>query len=317
MPLIGSENGTKMMPKHFLQLKDFSRDELDYLFLRTRWIKERFKRYEIYQPLRDRTLAMVFEKASTRTRVSFEAGMNQLGGIAINLNRGDTQLSRGEPIEDLAQVISRMVDIVMIRTFEQTIIERFAAHSRVPVINGLTNEYHPCQILADIYTYIEHRGSLQGRTVAWIGDSNNMCNTWLQAAAIFDFNVHVSTPPGYEVDPACADAGDGRHFESFADPVAACQGADLVTTDVWTSMGFEAENEERKRAFADWMVDAEMMAQATPEALFMHCLPAHRGEEVAAEVIDGPQSVVWDEAENRMHAQKALLEYLVCGRINA
>jgi ornithine carbamoyltransferase len=305
-----------MMPKHFLQLKDFSRDELDYLFLRTRWIKERFKRYEIYQPLRDRTLAMVFEKASTRTRVSFEAGMNQLGGIAINLNRGDTQLSRGEPIEDLAQVISRMVDIVMIRTFEQTIIERFAAHSRVPVINGLTNEYHPCQILADIYTYIEHRGSLQGRTVAWIGDSNNMCNTWLQAAAIFDFKLHASAPPGYEVDPACADAGDGRHFESFADPVAACRGAALVTTDVWTSMGFEAENEERKRAFADWMVDAEMMAQAMPDALFMHCLPAHRGEEVAAEVIDGAQSVVWDEAENRMHAQKALLEYLVCGRVS-
>jgi ornithine carbamoyltransferase len=305
-----------MKPKHFLQLKDFSRDELDYLFLRTRWIKDRFKRYEIYQPLRDRTLAMVFEKASTRTRVSFEAGMNQLGGIAINLNRGDTQLSRGEPIEDLAQVISRMVDIVMIRTFEQTIIERFAAHSRVPVINGLTNEYHPCQILADIYTYIEHRGSLQGKTIAWIGDSNNMCNTWLQAAAIFDFKVHVSTPPGYEIDPACPDAGDGHHLESFADPVAACRGASLVTTDVWTSMGFEAENEERKRAFADWMVDAEMMAQARPDALFMHCLPAHRGEEVAAEVIDGPQSVVWDEAENRMHAQKALLEYLVCGRIN-
>jgi ornithine carbamoyltransferase len=192
-----------MKPNHFLQLKDFSRDELDYLFLRTRWIKDRFKRYEIYQPLRDRTLAMVFEKASTRTRVSFEAGMNQLGGIAINLNRGDTQLSRGEPIEDLARVISRMVDIVMIRTFEQTLIERFAAHSRVPVINGLTNEYHPCQILADIYTYIEHRGSLQGKTIAWIGDSNNMCNTWLQAAAIFDFKVHVSTPPGYEIDPAC------------------------------------------------------------------------------------------------------------------
>jgi ornithine carbamoyltransferase len=305
-----------MKPKHFLQLKDFSRDELDYLFLRTRWIKDRFKRYEIYQPLRDRTLAMVFEKASTRTRVSFEAGMNQLGGIAINLNRGDTQLSRGEPIEDLARVISRMVDIVMIRTFEQTLIERFAAHSRVPVINGLTNEYHPCQILADIYTYIEHRGSLQGKTIAWIGDSNNMCNTWLQAAAIFDFKVHVSTPPGYEIDPACPDAGDGHHLESFADPVAACRDASLVTTDVWTSMGFEAENEERKRAFTDWMVDAEMMAQAKPDALFMHCLPAHRGEEVAAEVIDGPQSLVWDEAENRMHTQKALLEYLVCGRID-
>jgi ornithine carbamoyltransferase len=302
-----------MTPKHFLQLSDFSREELDYLFERTRWIKERFKRYEIYQPLRDRTLAMVFEKASTRTRVSFEAGMNQLGGIAINLNRGDTQLSRGEPIEDLARVVSRMVDIVMIRTFEQTLIERFAAHSRVPVINGLTNEYHPCQILADIYTYIEHRGSLQGKTIAWIGDSNNMCNTWLQAAAIFDFKVHVSTPPGYEIDPACPDAGDGRHFESFTDPVTACRGANLVTTDVWTSMGFEAENEERKRAFADWMVDAEMMAQARPDALFMHCLPAHRGEEVDADVIDGPQSVVWDEAENRLHAQKALLEYLVCG----
>ena len=305
-----------METKHFLQLSDFSRDELDYLFERTRWIKERFKRFEIYQPLRDRTLAMVFEKASTRTRVSFEAGMNQLGGIAINLNRGDTQLSRGEPIEDLARVISRMVDVVMIRTFEQAIIERFAAHSRVPVINGLTNEYHPCQILADIYTYIEHRGSLEGKTVAWIGDSNNVCYTWLQAATIFGFRVHVSTPAGYEVDPRRPDVPGAGHFEAFADPVAACRGASLVTTDVWTSMGFEAENDARKRAFADWMVDAEMMAQARPDALFMHCLPAHRGEEVAAEVIDGPQSVVWDEAENRLHAQKALLEYLVCGRVD-
>ncbi len=306
-----------MVPKHFLQFSDFSRDELAYLFDRTRWIKERFKRYEIYQPLRDRTLAMVFEKASTRTRVSFEAGMNQLGGIAINLNRGDTQLSRGEPIEDLARVISRMVDVVMIRTFEQAIIERFAAHSRVPVINGLTNEYHPCQILADIYTYVEHRGSIVGKTVAWIGDSNNVCRTWLQAATIFDFKVRVSAPPGYEVDLAFAAGYDARHLESFADPVTACRGADLVTTDVWTSMGFEAQNEERARAFAGWKVDARMMRAAKPDALFMHCLPAHRGEEVAAEVIDGPQSVVWDEAENRLHAQKALLEYLVCGRINS
>ena len=305
-----------MSPKHFLQVKDFSRDEFDYLFERTRWIKDRFKRYELYQPLRDRTLAMVFEKASTRTRVSFEAGMNQLGGIAINLNRGDTQLSRGEPIEDLARVISRMVDVVMIRTFEQAIIERFAEHSRVPVINGLTNEYHPCQILADIYTYVEHRGSIRGKTVAWIGDSNNVCNTWLQAAVIFGFNVRVSTPPGYEVEPAHAGIEDTSRFESFADPLIACRGADLVTTDVWTSMGFEAENEERRRAFAQWQVDAEMMAQAKPDVLFMHCLPAHRGEEVAAEVIDGPQSVVWDEAENRLHAQKALLEYLVNGRVS-
>ena len=305
-----------MAPKHFLQLKDFSRDELAYLFERTRWIKDRFKRYEIYQPLRDRTLAMVFEKASTRTRVSFEAGMNQLGGIAINLNRGDTQLGRGEPIEDVARVISRMVDVVMIRTFEQTIIERFAAHSRVPVINGLTNEYHPCQILADVYTYIEHRGSIQGKTVAWIGDSNNVCNTWLQAALLFDFNVHVSTPPGYEVEHERAGIFDTSRLQSFTDPMQACRGADLVTTDVWTSMGFEAENAERQRAFAQWEVDQEMMAKAKPDALFMHCLPAHRGEEVAAAVIDGPQSVVWDEAENRLHAQKALLEYLVCGRVS-
>ncbi len=302
-------------PKHFLQFGDFTGEEFDHLFARTRWIKDRFKRYELYQPLRDRTLAMVFEKASTRTRVSFEAGMNQLGGIAINLNRGDTQLSRGEPIEDVARVISRMVDVVMIRTFEQTIIERFAAHSRVPVINGLTNEYHPCQILADIYTYVEYRGSIRGRTVAWIGDSNNMLYTWLQAASVLDFRVQVSTPPGYVVDAERARADAGR-FEAFGDPQDACRGADLVTTDVWTSMGFEAENEARKRDFAAWCVDGSMMRGAKPDALFMHCLPAHRGEEVTAEVIDGPQSVVWDEAENRLHAQKALLEYLVCGRVN-
>jgi ornithine carbamoyltransferase len=303
-------------PSHFLQFSDFSRDEFAHLFERTRWIKDRFKRYELYQPLRDRTLAMVFEKASTRTRVSFEAGMFQLGGIAINLNRGDTQLSRGEPIEDVARVISRMVDVVMIRTFEQAIIERFAAHSRVPVINGLTNEYHPCQILADIYTYVEHRGTIAGRTVAWVGDGNNVCNTWLQAAAILGFTVHVSTPPGYAVDEAMG-APYRDHFREFADPMDACRGADLVTTDVWTSMGFEEENDVRMRAFADWMVDADMMRQAKPDALFMHCLPAHRGEEVAADVIDGPQSVVWDEAENRLHAQKALLEYVICGRVEA
>src|SRR5438876_6066457 len=302
-------------PKHFLQFKDFSQDEFRWLFDRTRWIKDRFKRYEIYQPLRDRTLAMVFEKASTRTRVSFEAGMNQLGGIAINLNRGDTQLSRGEPIEDVARVISRMVDVVMIRTFEQVIIERFAANSRVPVINGLTNEFHPCQILADIYTYIEHRGPIRGKTVAWIGDSNNVCNTWLQAARILDFTVHLSSPPGYEVEPERAGIFDTSRLQSFADPMQAWRGADPVTTDVWTSMGFEAENEERKRDFEDWQVDAEMMKAAKKNALFMHCLPAHRGEEVAAAVIDGPQSVVWDEAENRLHTQKALMEFLLLGKV--
>ena len=203
----------------------------------------------------------------------------------------------------------------MIRTFEQEIIERFAANSRVPVINGLTNEYHPCQILADIYTFIEHRGSIKGKTVAWIGDSNNVCNTWLQAAEIFGFNVHVSTPPGYEVEPERAGLYGTDHYEEFADPMEAARNAHLVTTDVWTSMGFEDENEERRRDFHDWQVDAEMMSVAAKDAVFMHCLPAHRGEEVSADVIDGTQSVVWDEAENRLHTQKALMEYLVLGKV--
>ncbi len=299
--------------QHFLQFRDLDAQQYSYLFERAARIKAYFKNDEMYHPLVDRTLAMIFEKQSTRTRLSFEAGMHQLGGAAIYLNTRDTQLGRGEPVEDAAQVISRMVDIVMIRTFEQDIIERFAAHSRVPVINGLTNEYHPCQIMADIFTYIERHGSIQGKTVAWVGDSNNMCNTWLQAAVVLDFNVHVSTPPGYEVEPERAGLYDTTHYEQFDDPMEACRDAHLVTTDVWTSMGFEAENEERKRDFQDWQVDADMMRVARSDALFMHCLPAHRGEEVTAEVIDGPQSVVWDEAENRLHVQKALMEYLLLG----
>ena len=217
--------------KHYLQFKDFTREEYDYVFARAKWIKDKFKRYEPYHPLFDRTLVMIFEKASTRTRLSFEAGMHQLGGSAIYLNTRDSQLGRGEPVEDAGQVISRMSDLVMIRTFEQDIVERFAANSRVPVINGLTNEYHPCQILADILTFIEHRGSIRGKTVAWIGDSNNMCNTWLQAAEVLDFNVHVSTPPGYEVEPERAGLFGTNHFEQFADPMEACKGADLVTTN--------------------------------------------------------------------------------------
>lgn len=302
-------------PRHFLEFRDFTRKEFDYLFERTRWIKNEFKSYRQYWPLVDRTLVMIFEKASTRTRLSFEAGMQQLGGSAIYLNTRDSQLGRGEPVEDAAQVMSRMSDIVMIRTFEQDVVVRFAANSRVPIINGLTNEYHPCQILADIYTFIEHRGDIQGKTVAWIGDSNNVCNTWLQAAEVFGFKVNVSTPPGYEVEPERAGI-HGTNFESFSDPMDAARGADLVTTDVWTSMGFEAENEERLRDFADWQVDADMMKVAGPNALFMHCLPAHRGEEVAAEVIDGSHSVVWDEAENRLHTQKALMEFLLLGCVN-
>ncbi len=305
-----------MTIRHYLQFNDLSCEDYAHLFGRMQRIKDKFKRYVAYQPLVDRTLAMVFEKASTRTRVSFEAGMYQMGGSVINLTTGDSQLGRAEPIEDTARVISRMVDLVMIRTFEQTRIETFAANSRVPVINGLTNEYHPCQILADIFTYIEQRGSIEGATVAWIGDSNNVCNTWLQAAETLNFTVHVSTPPGYEVEPERAGLVDAQHYREFANPMAACRGADLVTTDVWTSMGFEAENESRQKDFAAWRVSDRLMAAAKPTALFMHCLPAHRGEEVDASVIDGPQSVVWDEAENRLHAQKALMEFLVLGRIH-
>jgi ornithine carbamoyltransferase len=303
------------LPRHYLQFKDFRAEEYAYLLERTAIIKKRFKNYEKYTPLVDRTLAMIFEKASTRTRVSFEAGMYQMGGSVVNLTSGDSQLGRAEPVEDTARVISRMVDLVMIRTFEQDKLERFAAHSRVPVINGLTNEYHPCQILADIYTYIEHRGDLEGKVVAWVGDGNNMANTWLQAAEVLGFTVHVSTPGGYEVDPQVAGVRDASCYKVFDHPMDACAGAHLVTTDVWTSMGYEAENEARRKAFIDWCVDADMMAAAQRDVLFMHCLPAHRGEEVEAEVIDGPQSVVWDEAENRMHVQKALMEYLLLGRI--
>ncbi|WP_024539983.1 ornithine carbamoyltransferase [Comamonas badia] len=305
--------------KHYLQFSDFSADDYAYLFERTAIIKRKFKSYEKYHPLVDRTLAMIFEKASTRTRVSFEAGMGQLGGTVVNLTSTDSQLGRSESIEDTARVISRMTDIVMIRTFGQERLERFAEYSRVPVINGLTNEFHPCQIMADLFTFIEHRGSIAGKVVTWVGDGNNMANTWLQAADLLGFTVHLSTPSGYEVDEKLAfGARQPRAgcYKIFKDPMQACAGADLVTTDVWTSMGYEAENEARRKAFADWCVDEKMMAAAKPDALFMHCLPAHRGEEVTAEVIDGAQSVVWDEAENRMHVQKAVMEYLLLGRIS-
>ena len=304
-----------MPPKHFLQFKDLSLEEYDYLFERASRIKQAFKQYKPYRPLVDRTLAMIFDKNSTRTRLSFEAGMDQLGGSSIYLSTRDTQLGRGEPVEDAARVISRMVDIIMVRTYEHELLQRFADHSNVPVINGLTDEYHPCQILADIFTFIEYRGDIQGKTIAWIGDANNMCNTWLQAAEIFDFKIHVSTPPGYDIEPKQIGLRNTSHFEDFVSPHDAVKNVDLVTTDVWTSMGFEAEAEQRNADFAEFCVDAEMVALAKDNALFMHCLPAHRGEEVAAEVIDGPQSVVWDEAENRLHTQKALLEYLLMGKV--
>ncbi len=308
--------------KHYLQFNDLTADEYQHVFARATEIKRKFKAYEKYHPLADRTLAMIFEKASTRTRVSFEAGMYQLGGSVVHLTTEGSQLGRSEPIEDSAKVISRMVDLVMIRTFEQTKLEAFASCSRVPVINGLTNEFHPCQIMADIFTFEEQRGPIKGKTVAWVGDGNNMANTWLQAATLLGFKVNVSTPSGYEIDPALlAKSGISpsilctSSYQFYSDPLAACQGAHMVTTDVWTSMGFEAENEARKIAFANWCVSSTMMQAAQSDALFMHCLPAHRGEEVSAEVIDGPQSAVWDEAENRMHVQKALMEYLLLGKV--
>ncbi len=299
--------------KHFLQFSDFTLAEFEYVIERAKIIKRKFKSYEIYHPLIDRTLVMVFEKNSTRTRLSFEAGMHQLGGAAIYLNTRDSQLGRGEPVEDAGQVMSRMCDIIMVRTFGQEIIERFAANSRVPVINGLTNEHHPCQVLADIFTFVEHRGSIVGKTVAWIGDANNMLYSWLQAAEVFGFHLNVSTPKGYDIDMSLVST---TRYTLFDNPSDACEGAHLVNTDVWTSMGYEKENAERMKAFDGFMVDAPKMARASADALFMHCLPAHRGEEVAAEVIDGPQSVVWDEAENRLHVQKALIEYLLLGEIS-
>ena len=301
--------------KHFLKLSDFTRDEYEYLFARSTHIKQLYKSYTTYHPLLDYMLAMVFEKQSTRTRVSFEAGIHQLGGSSINLTTGETQLGRGEPIEDVARIISRMVDLVMIRTFDQSIIERFAAFSRVPVINGLTNQFHPCQILADVFTFVEHRGSLTGKVVAWIGDGNNMCQTWIQAARLFDFELRVSTPQDYAFDATLMTSEETKNVRVFQDPKEAVSGADLVTTDVWTSMGYEAETERRQAVFGPFQVNTKLMQYASADALFMHCLPAHRGEEVTESVLEGPQSVVWDEAENRLHVQKALMEYLILGRV--
>jgi len=299
--------------RHFLALSDLAPDEARALLVRAGELKAMQGAGVDYRPLRHRTLGMIFEKASTRTRVSFEVGMVQLGGHALFLSPRDTQLGRGEPIEDTARVLSRMVDAVMIRTFEQETVERFAAHSQVPVINGLTNLMHPCQLLADMQTLYEHRGDIRGRRVAWVGDGYNMCNSYICAARVFDFELRIACPEGFDPDPGMlAMAGDRCRI--LRDPREAVEGADLVVTDVWTSMGHEEEQRDRAAAFAGFEVNEALMARAAQDALFMHCLPAHRGEEVSAGVIDGPQSVVWDEAENRLHAQKALLELLLVQR---
>ena len=297
-------------PRHLLTLLDMAAEELRYLIRRAIELKAMRYRGETYAPFPHKVLGMVFEKASTRTRISFGAGMAQLGGSSIFLSPRDTQLGRGEPIEDTARVLSSMVDIIMVRTYAHAKLERFAEFSTVPVINALTDYSHPCQLLADVQTYSEQRGDIQGKTVVWIGDGNNMCNTYIEAARQFDFQLRIAVPEGYEPDAAllksCAD-----RVKLYRDPLLAAKGADLLATDVWASMGQEEQRKQREQAFAGYQINAQVMAQAKPDALFLHCLPAHRGEEVSAEVIDGPQSKVWDEAENRLHVQKALIEYLL------
>ena len=299
-----------MAVRHFLTLHDLSRGELHGLIQRAIELKAMQKKGQVFEPLKNKVLGMVFEKSSTRTRVSFETGMAQFGGHAIFLSPRDTQLGRGEPIEDSARVLSRMVDMIMIRTFEHEKIELFSAHSRVPVINALTDMYHPCQLLADMQTYFEHRGDISGKTVAWIGDGNNMCHSYINAAMLFDFQLQIASPATYLPDATLLEKAKGNAL-LVESPQAAVKNADLVVTDVWSSMGQEEEQATRKAAFSEYQVTSVLMSLAKDDALFMHCLPAHRGEEVAAEVIDGSQSVVWDEAENRLHSQKALMELLL------
>lgn len=299
-----------MSVRHFLSFMDYSPEELIGLIHRGSELKDLRNRGVLYEPLKSRVLGMVFEKASTRTRLSFEAGMIQLGGQAIFLSPRDTQLGRGEPIGDSARVMSRMLDGVMIRTFAHATLTEFAAHSKVPVINGLSDDLHPCQLLADMQTFHEHRGSIQGKTVAWIGDGNNMCNSYIEAALKFDFQLRVACPEGYEPKAEfVALAGD--RLRVVRDPREAVAGAHLVSTDVWASMGQEDEAAARIALFRPYQVNAALLDGAADDVLFMHCLPAHRGEEISEELLDDPRSVAWDQAENRLHAQKALLELLI------
>lgn len=302
------------MHKNFLCLKDCSAEELNYLLRRAIKLKSRFKAGEVYRPFEGKVLAMLFEKASTRTRVSFEAGMAQLGGTSIYLNTSETQLKNEETIEDTARAVSHMVDLVMIRTGPHSRLEAFAKVSEVPVINGLTNDSHPCQVMSDIMSFIEKRGSIEGAVVTWIGDANNVLYSWLYSASILGFKVHISAPPGYSINPSQVPDNDDC-YDFFLSPEEAAEGADLVTTDNWRSCGYDENQAKRQSKSARWQVNEIVMKAAKPDALFMHCLPAFRGQEVSAEVIDGPQSVVWDEAENRLHFQKALMEYLLLGRI--
>ena len=299
-----------MAVRHFLTLLDLTPAELHQVLVRAAEFKQEHRQRTYVDRFKNHVLGMLFEKSSTRTRVSFEAGMAQMGGHAMFLAPKDIQLGRGEPIEDSARVMSSMVDIIMIRTFGHSRIERFAAFSSVPVINALTDDFHPCQVLADIQTFIEHRGSIQGKTVAWIGDGNNMCQTYIHAAQQFDFELRIACPEGFEPREDLVEANRKR-VVIVRDPKEAARDAHLLATDVWASMGHEHEINERRRAFAGYQISRELLTSAASDALVMHCLPAHRGEEIAAEVLDDPHSVIWDEAENRLHSQKALIEFLL------
>ena len=299
-----------MATQHFLTLMDFSPEELRTIIRRAITLKQERADGVDQRRYPGTVLGMIFAKSSTRTRVSFEAGMAQLGGHAMFLSPNDNQLGRGEPIEDSARVISSMVDVVMIRTFGHDIVERFAAHSSVPVINALTDSYHPCQLLADMQTWFERRGDIAGHRVCWVGDGNNMCQSYINAAAQFDFELTIACPPSFEPDAdLMSQHGQRVHVEH--DPVAAVRNTDLVVTDVWASMGQEEEQTAREGMFQPYQVNEELMAHANSDALYMHCLPAHRGEEISAGLMDNPDTVIWDEAENRLHAQKALLETLL------
>ena len=300
-----------MSLRHFTSLLDLSSEDFRHIIHRAAEIKNNHDRY--YQPLKGQVLAMIFEKSSTRTRISFETGMVHFGGNAIFLSPRDTQLGRGEPIQDSAKVISSMVDCIMLRTDKHETVTTFAQHSSVPVINGLTDLEHPCQLLADMQTYFEFRGDIKGKTVTWIGDGNNMCHSYIQTAVLLGFTLHIASPIGYQPLKQYSETA-GAHVKFFDSALEASKDSDLIVTDVWASMGQEEEQKLREIAFKDYQVDEAIMEVAHNDALFMHCLPAHRGEEVTARVIDGPQSVIFPEAENRLHAQKALLEFLLCNK---
>lgn len=300
-----------MVLRHFLTLNDLSSKELLQIIHRSIALKAEHKQGNIYEPLKNRVLALIFEKSSTRTRVSFDSAMAQFGGSTIFLSPQDSQIGRGESVEDSAKVLSRMVDAIAVRTYDHKNLDLFAKHSQVPVINALSDDYHPCQLLADMQTFIEHRGSIRGKKVVWVGDGNNMCKTFMQAAKLLDFELVISSPEGYQPEASLLSDSSG-HCRLEANPDIAVKDAHLVVTDAWTSMGQEAEREQRAKDFNTYQVNPALMQKAAPDALFMHCLPAQKGQEISHDMLDHPSSVVWDEAENRLHAQKALLEFLLC-----